>query len=147
MKTFKKLYQLIASEIARLAYCESVMKNQPHYAENADDARKRIAIMQEELPSGSGIDCGTEIDLDESTDKKIVLTLSYHHMNDVGMYDGWTEHKIILTPSFSGYDIRVTGRDRNQIKEYLADTYAYALYAEYYWYGHDLRHAEKLVAA
>ncbi len=146
MKPSSKLYQLIAAEIARLNYCLEMADIQPHHADNAEDARKRLTIMQDELPSGSGIDCGTEIDLDESSGKKIVLSLSYHHMNDGGMYDGWTDHKVILEPSFSGYDIRVTGRDRNQIKEYLADTFAHALDTEYYWFGHDLRHAEKPVA-
>lgn len=144
MKTpTSKLYQLIASEIARLHYCDAAQTNQPHHADNAANARERLQIMQDELPSGSGIDCGTKIDLDESTDRKIVLTLSYHHMNDGGMYDGWTDHKIVLTPGFCCFAIKITGRDRNSIKEYLADTYMHALNAEYSWFGMDLRRAEQ----
>lgn len=137
MKT--KLYQLIASEITRLHYCEAAQTNQPHHADNAANARERLQIMQDELPSGSGIDGGTEIDLDESTDKKIVLTQSFHHMNDGGMYDGWTDHKMILTPAFDGYDLEITGRDRNGIKEYFSDIYRHALNGEYQWFGMDLR--------
>ena len=76
-------------------------------------------IVKQFLPSGSGIDCGTK--LVSADDKKIVLSLSYHHMNDNGYYDGWTEHKAIITPSFHGIDIRITGRDRNGIKDYLSD--------------------------
>lgn len=83
--------------------------------------------LQEELPSGSGIDCGTKIDLDCDNGSKVVLTLSYHHMNDSGMYDGWTEHTITVTPAFDGIDLRISGRDRNGIKEYLHEVYQIAL--------------------
>lgn len=83
------------------------------------------------LPSGSGIDCGTKVLLDESSDKKIVLSMSYHHMNDAGFYDGWTEHKVIVTPSFNGIDMRITGRDRGGIKDYLFDVYYWNLLLTY----------------
>ena len=62
-----------------------------------------ITIAENLLPSGSGIDCGTEVDLDHPLMKKC-LSCSFHHMNDNGCYDGWTEHQIIITPSLvSGY--------------------------------------------
>ncbi len=80
------------------------------------------------LPSGSGIDCGTKLDLDASKPNRLVFTFSFHHMNECGMYDGWTEHSLIVTPSLlSGIDLRITGRDRNQVKEYLYETYQYDL--------------------
>jgi hypothetical protein len=75
------------------------------------------------LPSGSGIDSGTAVDLDRSTGDKLVLTTAFHHMNDGGMYDGWTEHTVIVTPTFDGIDCRITGRDRNGIKEYLSGVF------------------------
>ena len=50
--------------------------------------------------------------------------------DDVGMYDGWTEHELHVTPSFGGIDLRITGRDRNETKGYLYDVYAIALQAE-----------------
>lgn len=72
------------------------------------------------LPHGSGIDSGCTIDLDRSTGEKIIINTSFHHMNDAGMYDGWTDHKVIVTPSLiHGIDIHITGRDRNMIKDYL----------------------------
>lgn len=44
------------------------------------------------------------------------------------MYDGWTDHTVIVTPSLrSGFDIRITGRDRNQTKEYLYEVFDSAL--------------------
>ena len=77
----------------------------------------------DEAPSGSGIDTGTELDLEATNENRIVFTCGFHHMDENGCYDGWTEHKILIKPTFAGFDIRVTGRDRNQIKEYLADEF------------------------
>ena len=92
-----------------------------------DKWTERIHDLEQLLPSGSGIDCGTKVDLDASHAEKLVLYTSFHHMNDGGMYDGWTEHIIVVTPSFRGINLRISGRNRNDIKEYLYDTYNYAL--------------------
>lgn len=80
------------------------------------------------LPSGSGIDCGTKVEMLSST--KCVFSFSFHHMDEMGGYDGWTEHKLIVVPTFSGLDMHITGRDKNQIKEYLYDVYYHALNQE-----------------
>lgn len=85
-------------------------------------------ICDDILPRGSGIDCGTKFDWVNSKLKpeKLIFNLSFHHMNDVGMYDGWTEHNLIVTPSFfGGFDMRFTGPNRNDIKEYLYDVYSH----------------------
>jgi len=79
------------------------------------------------LPRGSGIDSGTTIDREKTTRSKIVLNTSYHHMDTNGYYDGWTEHTVIVTPSFDGIDIRITGRNRNDIKDYLHEIFDHAL--------------------
>ncbi len=117
---FRKLYQVIASTIQAKENC-SKSGNHEWYSRHEDTLAD---IERNELPSGSGIDCGTRIILDECTPNKIVLGLQYHHMNDNGFYDGWTEHRVIVTPSLSNdINIKITGRDRNQIKDYLADVY------------------------
>lgn len=123
----KPLYSKIASTLAARENCIKTCKwdwEQLH--------RNRIEeLVKNEMPSGSGIDCGTKLDLDASTPNKLVFTLSYHHMNADGYYDGWTEHKVIVTPSLAfGIDVRITGRDRNDIKEYLSETYHHALTQE-----------------
>jgi len=52
-------------------------------------------------------------------------------MNESGAYDGWTEHKLIVSPSLLfDLDLRITGRDRNGIKEYLHDVFSAALQTE-----------------
>jgi hypothetical protein len=83
------------------------------------------------LPSGSGIDSGVKFDFDASTPEKLVFLFGVHHMNESGMYDGWTDHSLIVTPSLQfGFHIRITGRDRNQVKDYLYETFQYALNEE-----------------
>ena len=79
------------------------------------------------LPSGFGIDSGTTVDADKTTLEKVVLSFSFHHMDENGMYDGWTEHTAIVTPSFYGLDIRITGQNRNDIKDYFQDVFYHAL--------------------
>jgi hypothetical protein len=106
-----KLYQEINNLLNAIANCE-VSSNDTCYQRHND----RLDMLETMLPSGSGFDSGTKIDRDKSKpDKKIVLTTSYHHMNDVGMYDGWSDHEIVITPAFHGVDIKITGRDRNNL--------------------------------
>ena len=94
-------------------------------AQWGDIAQDRLAQLVDLLPSGSGIDNGTKL---ESADaSKIVLTAGFHHMNDGGYYDGWTEHRITIRPRFDGIDVTVSGRNRNDIKEYLGELYHAAL--------------------
>lgn len=86
---------------------------------------ERIQECENLLPHGSGLDSGCKIDLKASNENRIVINTSFHHLNEVGFYDGWTEHKIILTPSLiHGYQISITGRNRNEIKEYLTDVFS-----------------------
>ena len=96
----------------------------------ADKHRERLAQLEHELPSGSGIDCGTKIDLDRSYIDRVTLTFSYHHMNENGFYVGWTEHTAVIRPAFDGLRIDITGRNRNDCKEYFHQVYSHALQAE-----------------
>lgn len=83
-----------------------------------------------DLPSGSGFDNGSKLDFDASTAEKLVFTTAFHHMNDGGYYDGWTDHRVTLTPSLEmGFRLSVSGRDRNDIKEYIHEMFASALSA------------------
>lgn len=79
------------------------------------------------LPNGSGLDRGVAFDWAKSTPNKLIFLTHFHHMTE-GHYDGWTSHRIIVTPSFAfGYDIKVTGQNKNDIKEYL-----YELFSTYF---------------
>ena len=82
----------------------------------------RVREIMEDAPSGSGFDANTALD-DKSTPKKLIFNTSYHHMDDDGLYTIWTHHKVIITPGFSAMDIKVTGKDYNDIKDYIADVF------------------------
>jgi hypothetical protein len=84
------------------------------------------------LPSGAGVDSGTTIDLDKSTGDKVILHTSYHHMNEGGCYDGWTEHTITVRASLiHELDLTISGRNRNDIKTYLYDLFNDCLSRQY----------------
>ncbi|MCB1865144.1 MAG: hypothetical protein KDG50_06910 [Chromatiales bacterium] len=122
----KKLYRAIASRIAAQANCLERGNSEWHAKHGAVIAE----LIRDHSPSGSGFDAGTQLD-NKSTPERLVFKTSFHHMNDGGYYDGWTEHSVIVTPSLVfGFNLRITGRDRNAIKDYIADCFNTALRKE-----------------
>ena len=74
-------------------------------------------------PSGSGFDRGTSL-VDSSKPDRIVLRADFHHMDGNGFYCGWSEHMVVLTPTFLfGVQTSVTGRDMRDIKSYIQSTF------------------------
>jgi hypothetical protein len=71
------------------------------------------------LPSGSGFDNGCKLGDTNDYDKRIVIETSFRHMNGNGMYCGWTDHKAIITPAWGGFELRITGQNKNDIKDYI----------------------------
>lgn len=124
-----QVYQAIARKIEAMRNCMD-SGNLEWYAKHGDAIND---IIRNHLPSGSGFNAGTTLDVPEhvtSNRDELRFATSFHHMNDCGYYDGWTEHCVIVKPSLShGYTLRVTGRNRNGIKEYIADTFHDALSA------------------
>lgn len=80
-----------------------------------------LAKLLEQLPSGSGFDQGTSVL--EVSNTKVVFQCDYHHMNDAGYYVEWTCHKITATPRFDGFDLKISGRNKNDIKDYIAEVF------------------------
>jgi hypothetical protein len=120
----RKLYQELASCLTAAANC-LVSGNAEWLGRHKDRAERLVRDM---MPSGSGFDNGTTLDFDKSNGNRLVFVTAFHHMNDGGMYDGWTEHTVTVTPSFvGGFDLRVSGRDRNDIKDYIGDSFQHAL--------------------
>ena len=112
--------QIIARTIGARNRCE---ENNPWKAKWAEFLEQLL----EAFPSGSGFDRGTQL-CEESTPEKLVFVTAFHHMNEGGYYDGWTEHQVIVTSSLEfGYRMRITGRDRNCIKDLIQDAFATAL--------------------
>lgn len=111
------VYQRIASLLLARENCRS-SGNTEWLKRHSQDL---LALVDTHLPSGSGFDTGTQISFDRSTPERLVFTTSYHHM-DEGGYDGWTEHEVIVTPSLvHGIALRITGTNRNDIKDYIAE--------------------------
>lgn len=123
----RPLYRELAGAIEARKRCLELPVNQF----GLDIHNATIKTCVDLLPSGSGWDKGTDIDLDASHANKIALFGAYHHMNENGFYDGWTEHTITVKPSLtSDFDLRISGPNRNDIKDYLYQTFDYALRAD-----------------
>ena len=127
----RKRYQVIATAVQARINC---MKDDNQDANRIEWTERWTDVIEREtaqLPSGSGIDSAPKFDFDASTPEKLVFTFGYHHMNENGMYDGWTEHSLIVTPSLQfGFHLRITGKDRKQIKDYLYEIFQSALSEE-----------------
>lgn len=119
MKT--QIYKKIASLVQAIENCKN--SNNAEWQSNHETTISDL--IKNTAPSGSGIDCGTKIDFDSCTADKLVFHADFHHMNDGGFYDGWTSHEIIVTPSLAfDFNLKITSKDRNEIKEYLHDVYS-----------------------
>lgn len=110
-----KLYQ----KIARVASQKNAMLK-----------REEFVMLQKLLPIGNGIEKECVILL-KSTEKRIVIDTTYRHqINPLEIR--WTDHQIVITPSFEGeINIRVTGKNVDNIKEYLHEVFREALMKEY----------------
>jgi hypothetical protein len=113
------LYKHLAQTIAAIALCRD--------EGNTEWLDKHTAtlchLQRAHLPSGAGFDRGTKISSD-STPEKLIFETAFHHMNDGGFYDGWTDHRVTVTPSLVWtLDVRVSGKDRNGVKGTVNDTF------------------------
>jgi hypothetical protein len=94
-----------------------------------------LTLVDNVMPSGSGFDRGTSLDMERSTSERLVFTVAFHHMDEHGFYDGWTDHTVTVTSSLlSGIAIRVSGRNRNGIKDYIYETFEHALQESIVWH-------------
>ncbi len=93
-----------------------------------DKCEENIQILQDHLPSGSGLDSGCTIDEEKSGYDRVVIRTSFHHMDEHGGYDGWTHHTITIMPCLAyGFTIKISGHNRNFIFDYLHDTFNHCL--------------------
>ena len=125
MSIVQPMYKLLSGLVSARAWCDkngSSEGEQKHFASIEH-------LVSEYFPSGAGFDSGTAIDLDVSTGNKLVFNTSFHHMDDSGYYCEWTEHRVTIRPDLqSGFHVAsVSGRDRNEIKEYIAEVFATTL--------------------
>lgn len=113
-----KIYIRLAELIA---WHENTCKhNNQQWMSKTEDLINQI---MDTAPSGSGVDNGTQIRMEQCKPDKLVFDTAYHHMNEHGYYDGWTHHQVIIRPTFGGFTLKVTGRDKRDIKDYLGEMY------------------------
>jgi hypothetical protein len=140
-----KVYQKLSVLLGAIANCENHLNTCSSNTElncgkcnNSiqwiDNHQNSIDTILSDFPSGSGFDAGTNLEQLEqpvSTPEKLVFNTSYHHLNENGFYTGWTNHNVIVTPSLQfGYNIKVTGKNINGIKEYVTECFANCLDSE-----------------
>lgn len=95
---------------------------------------ERIKDLMDRLPHGSGIDGAVTLDMNASHADKLVIHFSYHHMNGNGFYCGWTEHTLTVKPSFNGLNLRISGSNRNSVKDDLYEVFDHAMHEDVtYW--------------
>ena len=125
--------RLVYKELARrfAAYQNCIKENNNQWKENHE--KIIFKIMQDYLPSGSGLDVGTDFDFDNSKQDKLILVSSYHVMNESGYYMHWIDFEIIIKPSLI-FDFELTIKGSfgkyQDIKEYLQDIYSESLRQE-----------------
>lgn len=96
-----------------------------------------LDVVNNHMPSGSGWDNGTSINLDESSGDRLRLYGAFHHMDEHGSYDGWTDHTIDVTASLAfGVVVSVHGQNRNDIKDYLGEMFRHILGSELIEHAH-----------
>lgn len=126
MKT--KLYRAIACLLEARVNCARSGRDEwaTEYEQDVYD------LVDNYLPSGSGFDGGTMIDdWEKIKPEKLVFYTQFHHMDENGVYDGWTEHTVTVTPSLVyGFNLRISGPNRNEIKDHIHDVFYEALNQE-----------------
>ena len=118
--------------IEAIAQNARLLNSQPPFSPLHDAADMRQRRIIDALPSGSGFDAGTRIE--KTSDFSIVFVTEYHHMNEIGCYDGWTKHTVKVSASLIGsFTVTVSGSNRNGIKEYIAEVFGECMDSEFEW--------------
>jgi hypothetical protein len=121
------VYAEIDSLITAIEHCKAT-KNETW----EDRHRERLReIEQNLLPSGSGFDSGSTVDLERSNRDRIIINSAFHIMNECGYYDGWIHFEVIVQPTFSGIDVTVKGpfakTGVTELKEYIEQVFYHDL--------------------
>jgi len=120
----RPLYKVLASTLIARQNCEKT--NNTEWRDKHEERIKQL--VKEYMPSGSGFDSGTELDINASTPDRLKFYTAVHHMDENGMYSGWTEHVVRVSPSLAfEIDITISGKNQDDIKEYIYECFQIAL--------------------
>jgi hypothetical protein len=124
-----RLYEQMAR--TAVAWNNCIKTNNTEWRDKHSETFKNLLDL---LPHGSGIDSSWNVELENCGDDKLVFFCGYHHMNENGMYDGWTEFTVTVTPSLMfGCRVKITGpfpRKYAETRDYLQETIDFALTRE-----------------
>jgi len=121
--------KLVYSEIscALQAYRNCIQSGNETWEEKWEE---RIESLVNKLPSGAGITT-LNFDMEKSNPNKLIFTFSYAHYTECGFHDGYTDHKLIVTPDlYYGANLNITGRNKNDVKDYLYEIFNSAMFEE-----------------
>lgn len=101
------------------------------------------------LPHGSGLDGVVEIDRSATSSDKITIVFDYHHMDEFGGYQGWSEWRLVVSADLLGltYDLECvedceyrtsdgdeewtyTASEDDSLMDYFVETFDIALQRE-----------------
>lgn len=124
--TTNKAPKLASLASTIVAACEALRACQasPNHPWTSRWASLLDSIEANLLPSGSGFDNGTKIDREATNARRISLTFDFHHMDENGFYDGWTSHNVTISPTFRGVEVRVSGSNKSEIRDYASEVFA-----------------------
>lgn len=118
----KPLYQQLASLFIAWQNCQTSKFHRPDAVDNHREMM--TTLVKRYMPSGSGFDVGTAIDLDRTTPECLVFHTSFHPMDEHGFYENWLDFTVTVRPSLAYHiDLEIEGRDRNDIKGYVDEVF------------------------
>ena len=122
-----KVYVELSTLLTARENCDA-SNNHEWYQRHTDRIEK---LIDDVMPRGSGFDSGRWLDLRRSKPDRLVICTSFHHMDDNGMYICWTDHDVIVKPSLAfGFMLQITGRNKRDINDYIAEMFGTALHSE-----------------
>jgi hypothetical protein len=131
MQLYKKLANLILtrSNCKEALEAKNTINERIDYTNCFNDCNEKIEeLINNYIPSGSGLDDGVKLDYHRSNKNKLVFNTSFHHIDNNGNYTGWTDHTITVVPDLiSDIHLGIDGINRNEIKPYLEELFRNAL--------------------
>lgn len=120
-----KLYAELARTIGAFKRCDDANEWKERWKEYISE------LVEEYFPSGSGFDNGCTLDLDASSEEKLIISAPYHAMDSNGYYSGWVNYRIAVRASLAfGAIVRVSGPSHDGLKEYVADVFHNVLFSD-----------------
>ncbi len=122
----RRVYREIANRFASYLHTGGTLTSKEHLGDFWNTTHRDWIewLTENYLPHGSGFDSGTQFDFEHSRLEKLVFITAFHHMDKDGYYNGWTYHNVTVTPSLvSSFYVAVSSINRNDIKEYIGDTF------------------------